>query len=81
MGDIMIIKCKNMTHAMKAKRLLSDWGIDSSVEKINNDPNINGCVYSILFDDKHYEKAIRIMNRGGVVLHKTENIGYGDEDL
>lgn len=74
----MKINCKNMTHAMKAKRLLSDWGIASEVKKINNDPNVSGCVYSVVFDDKQYDMAIRILKNGNVVLHKTEMFRYGD---
>lgn len=75
----MVIKCKNMTHAMKAKRLLSDWGISSDVQKLNNDPQVSGCVYSIVFDDREYERAAIIMQKGGVVLHRSENKLYGDE--
>ncbi len=74
----MIIKCKNMTHAMKAKRLLSDWGIESDVKKINDDPNVSGCVYSIAFESKNYDTVIRVLKAGNVVLHKTEAHRFGD---
>ncbi len=74
----MIIKCKNMTHAMKAKKLLSDWGITSEVKKINNDPDISGCVYSIVFEDSLYNSVINIIKNGNVILHKSEMYRYGD---
>ncbi len=74
----MKIKCKNMTHAMKANRILYDNGIHSKVEKTNDDPDIHGCVYSIVFDDRHLNRALEIMCSGGVILHKKEKINYGD---
>jgi hypothetical protein len=69
-----------MTHAMKAKKLLSDWGILSEVKKINNSPDVSGCVYSIVFDDNNYDNAIRIMKSGNVIVHKTEMYRYGDSE-
>ena len=74
----MIIKCKNMTHAMKAKKILSDRGILSEVKKINNDPDISGCVYSIVFEDSFYNSAIILLKEGNVVLHKSETYRFGD---
>ena len=74
----MIIKCKNMTHAMKAKKILSDHGILSEVKKINNDPDISGCVYSIVFEDSFYNSAIILLKEGNVVLHKSETYRFGD---
>lgn len=72
----MTVKCKNMTHAMKAQRLLTKIGISCSVEKNNNDPSANGCVYSVKFDDAFYERAMHEMKMGGIVLHKSESNGY-----
>jgi len=74
----MKVKCKNMTHAMKANRLLSDNGIESRVEKISDDPEAHGCVYSIVVPDEYAGEAYNIMSSGGVLLHKTEKRGYGD---
>ena len=67
-----------MTHAMKAKRLLSDWGIGSDVKKINDDPDVSGCVYSIVFRSDDYDDVIRVLKGGNVVLHKTEMYRYGE---
>ena len=75
----MKLKCKNMTHAMKANRLLYNNGIHSRVEKISDDPEIHGCVYSIVIDDSYVHRALMIMNDGGVQLHKKEKIRYGDD--
>jgi hypothetical protein len=75
----MKLKCKNMTHAMKANRLLYDNGIRSRVEKISDDPDIHGCVYSIAIDDSLVRRALKIMSDGGVQLHKKEKIRYGDD--
>ena len=74
----MKLKCKNMTHAMKANRLLYNNGIHSRVEKISDDPEVHGCVYSIVIDDKAASHALKIMSDGGVQLHKKE-IRYGDD--
>ncbi len=73
----MKLKCKNMTQAMKANRLLYQNGIQSRVEKISDDPEIKGCVYSICFSDKYLNHALEILNNGGVILHKKEKYGYG----
>ena len=75
----MKLKCKNMTHAMKANRLLYDNGLRSRVEKISDDPDIHGCVYSIAIDDSLVRRALKIMSDGGVQLHKKEKIRYGDD--
>ncbi len=74
----MTVKCKNITHAMKANRLLYNGGIESRVEKISDDPDVRGCVYSIVFSDRYAERALEIMCGGGVQLHKSEKKGYGD---
>lgn len=74
----MKIKCKNMTHAMKANRVLYDNGIHSKVEKINDDPDMQGCVYSIAIDRSHLSRALEIMCLVGVQLHKKEKVNYGD---
>lgn len=75
----MKIKCKNMTHAMKANRALYNSGIHSRVEKISDDPDIHGCVYSIVFEDRYLKQALDIMRSNNVLLHKKEKISYGDE--
>lgn len=75
----MKIKCKNMTHAMKANRLLYNNGIHSRVEKISDDPEVHGCVYSIVFEDRYQKQALEIMSSGGVMLHRKEKMHYGDE--
>ena len=74
----MKVKCKNMTHAMKANRLLYNNGIQSRVEKISNDPDMHGCVYSIVFADRYSKQALEVMCSGGVLLHRNEKIRYGD---
>lgn len=74
----MKIKCKNMTHAMKANRVLYDNGIHSKVEKINDDPDMHGCVYSIAIDRSHLSRALEIMCLAGVQLHKKEKVNCGD---
>lgn len=77
----MKIKCKSMTHAMKANRLLYDNGIYSRVEKVSDDPEIHGCVYAVAIPDRFVETALEIMNSGGVQLHKKEKLRGGDERL
>lgn len=77
----MRILCKNMTHAMKANRLLSDSGIYSKVEKITEMSGVSGCVYCINFDDRNFETALEIMKNSGVLLHKKERNYYGDDCL
>ena len=74
----MNIKCKNMTHALKANKILYGNGIESSVKKISDDPSVRGCVYSISFSDKYAETALDLMYNGGVLLHKSEKNVYGD---
>lgn len=75
----MIIKCKNMTHAMKAKKIISEAGISVSVEKINNVPDYSGCVYGVVFSDIHFEIVYKLMKENHIVLHKTEIVKYGDD--
>lgn len=77
----MKILCKNMTHAMKANKLLYNAGIHSSVEKLTDVEGISGCVYSINFSDKNFESALQVMCKGNVILHKKEKRYYGDECL
>lgn len=74
----MIVKCKNMTNAMKANKILFNNGIHSQVQKISDDPEISGCVYSVVFDDKHIERALRLMCSNRISLHKKEKNLYGD---
>ena len=73
--------CKNMTHAMKANKLLYNNGIQSRVEKISDDPNVRGCVYSIIFNDRYSKEAIEILRAGGVMLHKKEYDYYGENHV
>ncbi len=77
----MKILCKNMTHAMKANKLLYNCGIHSKVEKSTDNPGIKGCVYGISFNDKYFDKAIDAMKKGEVHLHKQEKNYYGDDLL
>ena len=77
----MIIKCKNMTHAMKAKKILNEAGVSSSVEKINNISNYSGCVYGIVFADIYFELVIKLLKENHIVLHKTELNNFGDDFL
>jgi len=77
----MIIKCKNMTHAMKAKKVLNDSGITANVEKINNVPNYNGCIYAIVFSDVYFELVCKLIKEHGIILHKTELNNFGDDFL
>lgn len=77
----MKILCKNMTHAIKASKVLTNSGITAKVEKLTNVPDIVGCVYSVSFEDKYFEKSIALMRSGDVILHKKEKNYYGDEWL
>ncbi len=77
----MTIRCKNMTHAMKAHRILQENSIDSRVQKLNNLSDYNGCVYSIVFEDENFDRAISLFYKNNVILHKTEKIYYGDYNL
>jgi len=77
----MIIKCKNMTHAMKAKKVLNDSGVIASVEKINNVPNYSGCVYGVVFSEVYFELAIKLLKENNIILHKTELNNFGDDFL
>ena len=77
----MIIKCKNMTHAMKAKKVLNEAGLTASVEKINNVPDYSGCVYGVVFNDIYFELALKLLTENSIVLHKTELKNFGDEFL
>ena len=77
----MIIKCKNMTHAMKAKKVLNDSGVLASVEKINNVPNYSGCVYGIVFSDIYFDLVLKLLKENNIILHKTEFNNFGDEFL
>ena len=74
----MKIKCKNITHAMKAEKLLGEQGIRARVEKNSHDPDVRGCVYSIVFSDSYVRPAVDLMLRGGVKLHSSEQGFYGD---
>lgn len=74
----MKLLCKNMTHAMKANKILYNNGIHSKVEKSTDNPGISGCVYSIVFDDRYSNSALEYLCKGGVILHKKEKQRYGD---
>lgn len=75
----MKIMCKNMTHALKANKLLYNCGVFSKVEKDADNPDVNGCVYCIIFDDKESVKALECMCKGGVILHKKEKQKYAGD--
>lgn len=74
----MKLMCKNMTHAMKANKLLYNNGIKSRVEKISDNPDVKGCVYCILFEDKYFDEVLKICNNNGILFHKKEKHGSGD---
>lgn len=74
----MIVKCKNMTNAMRANKILYNNGIQSQVHKISDDPEISGCVYSVVFDDKYDERALYLICQNKISLHKKEK-GYCGE--
>lgn len=76
----MTVLCKNMTHALKANKLLYQAGIHSRVEKKTSVNGITGCVYTIIFDDEQKDSAFDIMHKGGVILHKKEKVYYGDTE-
>ncbi len=79
----MILMCKNMTNAIKANKVLYDNGITSRIEKITDNPDVRGCVYSVVFDDRHKETAFSVLCKSSVVLHKKEKnfIGVECNDL
>ena len=74
----MKIMCKNMTHALKANKVLYQNGIYSKVEKETSVSGINGCVYTLIISENDFEKAIGVMKESGVMLHKKELNYYGE---
>ena len=68
----MKIKCKSVTHAMKGKTLLEEYGIPSAVEKTSSSFSSTGCVYSLIIPDTNLEYSLSILKRGKISLHKTE---------
>ena len=70
----MKIELKSITHAMKAKSILEDNNIKCSVEKISKSFSEDGCVYSIVFDDKYKSESLSLLEnnfiekKGGGVI-------------
>lgn len=74
----MTINCKNMTQAMKAKKILEKNGIKSSVNKKVGEPYV-GCIASLNFDDIYFDNVISLIKTNGILLHKSEL--YNDRDV
>lgn len=68
----MILKCKNMTNAIRANKLLNNNKIKSRLEKISDDPEIRGCVYSVVIDDNFKNIALDILCKNNISFHKKE---------
>lgn len=74
----MIVKCKNLTNAIRANKLLAQNDIKSSVVKITDSEYGGGCIHAISFDDIFKKRALCLMKKRDIILHKTESIYYGD---
>lgn len=77
----MTIKCKNMTHAIKAQKILVKNGIEASVKKTTYISGQSGCVYTINFNEEFCDKAMSLMMDNGVIIHKSEKERYRCDDL
>lgn len=66
------LKVNSVTHAMKAKNVLSANGIYAQVVRNDNTGKREGCGYSVLIDGDT-ERAAEILRRNHVRI-----LGYGD---
>lgn len=61
-----VIVLRSLTHAIKAKKLLREYGIDARVVKPDNSRTEKGCGYGISLDRAVTERAITALNENGL---------------
>lgn len=63
-----IASLKSMTYALKAKRTLANYYINSEIIKLDSDMTKNGCAYGVKFDCMNLYAAENAL--------KSHNINY-----
>lgn len=66
----LIISLKSMTHAQKAKRLLSSHRIMCEIVGLDRSLTENGCAYGIAFSSKDYDAVYAVL--------KSASLAYGE---
>ena len=61
-----VIQLQSLTHAMKAKKLLSEHGIGARVIKPDARRSEKGCGYGITIDRKQAEKTVLILKENRI---------------
>ena len=61
-----VIVLRSLTHAIKAKKLLQEYGIDSRVVKPSQKRNDSGCGYGVSVYMERYGRAVAILNENGI---------------
>ena len=61
-----VIALRSLTHAIKAKKLLREYGIDARVVKPNSERAEKGCGYGISLDREAAKRAEAILPENGI---------------
>ena len=61
-----IITLSSLTHAIKAKKLLSEYGIDARVVKPDTQRAEKGCGYGVSVDATVRESAEKLLRENGI---------------
>lgn len=65
-NDEKIITLKSLTHAIKAKKLLREYGIDARVVRPNTSKTDKGCGYGIALEQYAAKKAEALLRENGI---------------
>ena len=61
-----LITMRSLTHAMKAKKLLSEYGMEARVVKPDASRTEKGCGYGIYVSGDRYERAKSLLSENGL---------------
>lgn len=69
-----IIALKSMTYALKARKALSDFYIDSEIVKLEPSMTKKGCAYGVRFDRVNLTQAQEALKKWSVRYTELINI-------
>ena len=61
-----VIPMRSLTHAIKAKKLLQEYGIEARVVKPDARNTEKGCGYGIAVFSERYERSKKILKENGL---------------
>ena len=66
-----LITLKNVTQALKSKKILKSYGINSTVVKLNKENNDTECTSGIEFNTRDYYAVIDILKKNDISFRST----------